>query len=139
MNRKNRGLTLAALLGIFLFVLTCGSALAAYPVFYVKMENTTNYPIKMKWHFSTKAGENAGQDQITTIPAHSTMSFHGAAGSGRMHYKFHTGGQGSAIKELSVDGDTNPKALQAYCIIKYDANKGVGVFKRANTSRDDDF
>jgi hypothetical protein len=131
LNYKNRSLTLTALLGIFLFTLTCGAALAGYPVFYVKMENTTNYPIKIKWHFSTKAGENAGEDQVTTIAPHTTTKFHGAPGSGRMHYKFHTGGQGSDIKELWVDGDTDPKATKANCVIRYDKNKKVGVIKKS--------
>ena len=54
MNRKNRGLTLAALLGIFIFALTCGAALAEYPVFYVKIDNQTDNAVKIKWNTSTR-------------------------------------------------------------------------------------
>ena len=57
-----------------------------------------------------------------------------------MNYKFHTGGEGSPIKEQTMDGVTDPKASGAYCMIKYD-NKGVGIYKKttANAARSDDF
>ena len=80
MNRKNRGLMLAVLLGILLFALTCGAALAEPPTFYVKMENTTNYAIKLKWHFSTRAGENASSDSDNHHPPPFNSEISGKAG-----------------------------------------------------------
>jgi hypothetical protein len=133
MNRKNRGLTLAALLGIFLFALTCGAALAGSPVFYVKMDNRTDAPVKIKWHFSQRDGEKSAQDQITTIPPHKTTRFVGPAGYGRMHYQFHTGGEGSNIEKKWIDADADPQALKAICFIKYNEQGVLSVVKHTPT------
>jgi hypothetical protein len=135
MNRKNFVLAMAALLGIFLLASTCGVALAASPKFYVKVDNRTDYPIKIKWHFSTRDGSQSAQDQIATIASHTTQRFSGPPGYGRFHYKYHTGGQGSPIQGYHVDAVTDPSAAGAIVDIKY---TGQG-FKSNKRSSNDDF
>ena len=68
MNRKKQVWTLAALLGVLLFALTCGSALAA-PVFYARIDNQTNIPVHVHYYWTTRAGANATDRQSTRHPA----------------------------------------------------------------------
>ena len=130
MNRKTRVWTLAALLGMWLFALTCGAALAA-PTFYAKIDNRSDYPIKIQWHFSTRDGSKSAQDQVTAIAPHTTQRFSGTPGYGRMHYKFHTGGQGSPIQAYHIDAVTDPAAAGAFVDIKY-TGQGFKATKRSN-------
>lgn len=129
MNRKNLMLTLAALLGALFLALTCGAALAGSPTFYAKIDNRTDYPVKIKWHFSTRNDANSAQDQVTTVAPHTTQRFSGPAGYGRLHYKFHTGGQGSPIQGYHIDAVTDPSAAGAFIDIKY-TGQGFQATKR---------
>ena len=66
MNRKKLGLAMAALLGILLLALTCGAALAEYPVFYVKIDNQTNIPVHVHYYWTTRAGGNPSGPKYTS-------------------------------------------------------------------------
>ena len=115
MNRKNRGLTLAALLGIFIFALTCGAALAESPVFYVKIANKADNPVHVHWYWTTRAGAHPGSTRVTVIQAHETTTFHGLPGQGRMQAWTIT--KGEDAKKVHMDGDTNPNVLE--CLLLY--------------------
>ncbi len=128
MNRKNRGLTLAALLGIFLFALTCGAALAEYPVFYVKIDNKTDNAVKIKYNFATRAGKNANESKIYTIPAHTTTRFSGPRGNGRMNVWMHTGGEGGILKKYTIDGEDNPQVPNALYNISYNKDGHLRIY-----------
>lgn len=110
MNRKN--LAMAALLGILFFAGACEVAWAN-PVFYARIDNRTEFPVKVTWHFSTRDGQSVGKDRVMTIPPHDWRKFWGPKGYGRFHYKFHTTHQGSSIKNLYVDAVTDPNASGA--------------------------
>lgn len=127
MNRKNRGLTLAALLGIFLFALTCGAALAESPVFYVKIANKADNPVHVHWYWTTRAGANPGSTRVTVIQAHETTTFHGLPGQGRMQAWTIT--KGEDAKKVHMDGDTNPNALNASYYIKYNKEGNLRIYK----------
>jgi len=123
MNRKNRGLTLAVLLGIFLFALTCGAALAEYPVFYAKIDNKANDAIKIKYNFTTRAGKNGNESKTTTIAPHVTHRFWGPPGNGQINVWLHTGGEAGIMKHYSLNAEDNPQAPNALYYIKYN-NEG---------------
>ena len=131
MNRKNRVWTLAALLGLLAFVLTFGVSLAAYPAFYVKIENKTTNAVKIKWKFTTRAGKdlNPSEAKITTIAPHTTQRFSGSPGEGQMHVWINTGSEGGVIKKYSFNGDMNPQALNAHFYIQYNKDGYLRIFK----------
>jgi len=119
MDLKNRGLTMAGLLGIFLFALTCGAALAEYPVFYAKIENKTDNAVKIKYNFTTRAGKNGNEPKITTIAPRLNHNFWGPRGNGQINVWLHTGGEEGIIKHYSLKADENPKAPNAQYYIKF--------------------
>ncbi len=119
---------MAALLGLFLFTLTCGVALAA-PVFYAKIENKTNSPVKIWWHFCTRAGANPNPDSISVIQPGHTMRYNGKPGQGRMVYKWFTGGEGGKWMTQHVDGVTDPMAVGAYIYIKLNQEGFLRIYK----------
>jgi hypothetical protein len=117
MNRKNLVLTMAVLLGILLFSLTCGVALAD-PVFYVKIDNKTDIPVKIKFNWSGMDGETPTDAKMYTIPAHTTTKFTSPRGNPRMNVWMHTGGEGGIVKNYRLKGDTDSQALDAQFSIK---------------------
>lgn len=127
MNRKKLGLAMAALLGILLLALTCGAALAEYPVFYVKIDNQTNIPVHVHYYWTTRAGGNASGPQVHVIPPHVTTTFHGAPGQGRMQYWTVTAGEGP-VKQY-IDGDADSRALNANLYIKYNPAGNLRIYK----------
>jgi predicted secreted protein len=131
MNRKNLGLAMAALVGIFLFALTCGGALASSPYFYVKIDNKTNSTVKIKWKFTTRAGKdlNNAEAKVTAVPPHTTKKFWGSPGEGKMMVWIQTGGKTGMVKNYSLLGDTNPQALNAYYYIQYNKEGHLRIFK----------
>jgi hypothetical protein len=131
MNRKNLVLTLAALLNILFLASTCGVAWAS-PVFYAKIDNRTNYPVKVKWYFSTRDDSRVAPDRVITIAPHTTQRFSGPAGYGKFHYKFHTGGQGSPIKGYYLNAVTDPRALGCLIYINYTGQGFTAVKQNVN-------
>lgn len=129
MNRKNRGLTLTALLGILLFTLTCGAALAESPVFYVKIDNKTDITVKIKYNWSTRAGENATESKMYTISAHTTSRFSGPRGNGQMNVSMHTGGEGGIIKNYKLNGDDDSTAPNGLYNIKGNNEGHLRIYK----------
>lgn len=118
MNGKKRVWPLAAILGALLFVFTTGSALAN-PVFYAKIDNKTDHPVRIKWYFSYRNGGKSTDVHVTSIAPHTTERFHGPQGYGRMVYSYDTGGK---VMKQYIDADTDPRALNAFCFIKYNSH-----------------
>lgn len=129
MNRKEIRLTLAVLLGLLLFTLTCGAALAEYPVFYVKIDNKTDIAVKIKYNWSTRAGQDATESKMYTIPPHTTSRFSGPRGNGQMNVWMHTGGEGGVIKNYKLNGDDDSTAPNALYNIKGNNEGHLRIYK----------
>jgi hypothetical protein len=127
MNRKNLMVTLAALLGILFLASTCGVALAGYPVFYVKIDNKTNIPVHVHYHWTTRAGANPTPERVAVIQPGYTTTFHGNPGQGRMEYWTQTRGEGPVRRHM--DGDADPQAWNAHLYIKYNQAGKLRVYK----------
>jgi len=126
MHRKKLGLAMAALLGILLLALTCGSALAA-PVFYVRIDNQTDNPVHVHYYWTTRAGANPTDPKVHVIPPHGTTKFNGNPGLGRMQVWTQTTGEG--IYKVYIDGDMDPQGWNAHLYIKYNQAGKLRLYK----------
>lgn len=127
MNRKKQAWTLAALLGLLLLAITCGSALAA-PVFYVRIDNQTDNPVHVHYYWTTRAGANATEPKAHVIPPHGTTMFNGNPGLGRMTVWTQTKGEDGPCKRY-IDGDTDPQGWNAHLYIKYNEAGFLRIYK----------
>ncbi|MGO9174821.1 MAG: hypothetical protein ACLQED_01560 [Desulfobaccales bacterium] len=127
MNRKEIRLTLAVLLGLLFFTLTCGVALAQYPVFYVKIDNQTDIPVHVHYYWTTRAGADPTPEKVVVIQPGYTTTFHGNPGQGRMEYWTQTTGEGPVRQNM--DGDMDPQAWNAHLFIKYNQARKLRVYK----------
>jgi hypothetical protein len=119
MNGKKKSWALSALLCTVFFLFSTGVALA-YPKFYVKIDNRTDMPVRIQWHFHTRNGASESGDRFTTIAPHHTQRFWGPNGMGMMRFRYNAGG--GDLRSFDVNGDTNPGAPSAFFYLKYDGN-----------------
>jgi hypothetical protein len=126
MDRKKRSWALPALFGALFFLFSTGAALA-YPIFYVKIDNRTDRPVRVQWYFHSRNGASQDNEHFTTIQPHHTQRFWGPHGMGKMSFRYKAGG--GNISSHDVDGDTNPGAPNAFFYLRYDGNGNLRIFR----------
>jgi hypothetical protein len=117
MNHQKRSLTSAALLSVFLVTITCLSALAESPRFYVRLENPTNQTLKYEVDWCTRAGFNHTGYQKTSINPVTADTIRGPEGCGRMNVRMKT--QGEDWQTYSYEGVTDSRGGGATHVFYY--------------------